>query len=123
MQSLQASLSEIKKVIFDTCKALASVIIGKIDSGIIGGPLRIAKYSGQSLERGFVFFIWFLAMISINLGFINLFPIPMLDGGHLVFYFIEAIRGKAISGRVQDYITRAGMLVLASIFLFAKLFL
>ena len=78
----------------------------------LGGPLKIAEVSGQAATLGVESFVFFMALISINLGFINLLPIPMLDGGHLLFYGVEAIQRRPVSPRVQDLAYRSGLAVL-----------
>lgn len=75
----------------------------------LGGPIAIAQMSGQAAEQGVLQFIFFMAVISINLGLINLFPIPVLDGGHLLFMGIEAVRGKPLGERAQEYGFRIGL--------------
>ena len=91
---------------------LAQIILGRISVKELGGPLKIGKYSGQVATLGVVAFLGFVALISINLGFINLLPIPMLDGGHLTFYACEAILRKPVSAQVQEWAFRAGFAVL-----------
>jgi regulator of sigma E protease len=78
----------------------------------LGGPLKIAKISGEHFTLGFAAFVWLAAMISINLGFMNLLPIPMLDGGHLLLYAIEAVRRRPATERVQEWAFRAGFTML-----------
>ncbi len=85
----------------------------------LGGPLRIAQLSGEVAQAGFGSLVDFIAVLSINLGLINLFPIPILDGGHLVFFAFEAVRGRPLPQRAVEYGFRAGFAVLASLFLFA----
>ncbi|WP_436442153.1 site-2 protease family protein, partial [Enterococcus faecium] len=75
----------------------------------LGGPIRIAKISGEQMALGFPAFVWLVAMLSINLGFINLLPVPMLDGGHLFFYAIEAVRRRPLEPRVQEWAFRGGL--------------
>ena len=75
--------------------------------------------SGEVAQNGFVSIVWFMALLSINLGLLNLFPIPMLDGGHLVFYTIEAIRGKPVSEKAQEWCYRVGFALLVALMLFA----
>src|SRR3546814_21067405 len=78
------------------------MIVGQRDADELGGPLRIAQMSGDFAKVGLVTLIWFTALLSINLGLLNLFPVPMLDGGHLMFYAIEAVRGdrkSVVSGK------------------------
>ena len=85
----------------------------------LGGPLRIAQLSGQVAQLGLASLISFIAVLSVNLGLINLFPIPVLDGGHLLFYLAEAIRGRPLPPRAQEYGFRAGLALLAGLFIFA----
>lgn len=85
----------------------------------IGGPLRIAQLSGQVAKLGLTSLISFIALLSVNLGLINLFPIPVLDGGHLVFIAAEALRGRPLSIRAQEMGLRAGLALLVALFVFA----
>ncbi len=87
---------------------LGQVITGRRSIKDLGGPLKIAQVSGEQFKLGLESFILFVALISINLGFINLLPIPMLDGGHLMFYAIEAVRRKPASAKVQEWAFRSG---------------
>lgn len=99
--------------------ALGQIIAGSRTAEELGGPLRIAQLSGQMAQGGLVNLIFFMAALSINLGLINLFPIPMLDGGHLVFYVAEAIRGKPVDQRVQEYGFRFGLILVLLLMIFA----
>ena len=85
----------------------------------LGGPLRIAQMSGQVATLGLASMVSFIALLSVNLGLINLFPIPVLDGGHLMFFLAEALRGRPLSTRAQEYGYRAGFAVLIGLFVFA----
>jgi regulator of sigma E protease len=85
----------------------------------IGGVLRIAKMSGDVASLGFVSFVMFAVLLSINLGLINLFPVPMLDGGHLVYYAVEAVRGKPLGERAQEFGLKVGLALVLSLMLFA----
>lgn len=85
----------------------------------LGGPLRIAQVSGDAAKSGFDNLIYLMAVLSVNLGLINLFPIPMLDGGHLVFYALEAIRGKPLSEKAQEYGFRLGLTLVLGLMVFA----
>src|SRR3546814_8747936 len=76
-------------------------IRGDCGADELGGPIRIADMSGQAAELGIGTLIYFAAVLSINLGLINLFPVPMLDGGHLLFYAVEALRGRPQIGRAH----------------------
>lgn len=87
---------------------LGQVISGRRSVKELGGPLKIAQVSGEQFVAGLSQFIFFVALISINLGFINLLPIPMLDGGHLMFYAIEAVRRKPANPMVQEWAFRSG---------------
>ena len=84
----------------------------------LGGVLRIAEISGQVAELGIASYISFLAVLSANLGLINLFPIPLLDGGHLAFYAIEAVRGRPLGEKAQEYGFRLGLMLVVALFLF-----
>ena len=97
--------------------------LGQIISGMrsveeLGGPLRIAQFSGEAASAGLVSFAYLVALISINLGFINLLPVPMLDGGHLLFYAMEAMRQKPVDAQVQEWAFRSGLLLLLGLMLF-----
>jgi regulator of sigma E protease len=98
---------------------IRDVVVGTQSADEVGGILRIAQMSGQVAELGIVNYITFLAVLSINLGLINLFPVPLLDGGHLAFYAAEAIRGKPLGARAQEYGFRLGLVLVIALFLFA----
>ena len=98
---------------------IRDVIVGKQSAEEVGGILRIAQMSGQVAELGIANYITFLAVLSINLGLINLFPVPLLDGGHLAFYAVEAIRGRPLGPRAQEYGFRIGLALVIALFLFA----
>ena len=97
---------------------VGNIFIGKESTSELGGILRIADISGKVADQGFANYISFLAILSINLGLINLFPIPMLDGGHLAFYFFEALRGKPLAEKTQEYGLRVGFALVIALFLF-----
>ncbi len=101
-----------------TLDAVGQIITGSRSSEELGGPIRIAQMSGQMAEIGVVSVIWFMAVLSINLGLINLFPIPILDGGHLLFYAIEAVRGRPLGERAQEYGFRIGLALVLSLIVF-----
>ena len=100
-----------------TIKTTGQIISGRRPISELGGPLKIAKVSGEQFVLGMAAFLWLTAMISINLGFINLLPIPMLDGGHLLLYGIEAVRRRPATPVVQEWAFRAGFAVLVSFML------
>jgi regulator of sigma E protease len=95
-----------------TLKTIGQMIRGQRSVKELGGPLKIAKISGEHFTLGFAAFVWLAAMISINLGFMNLLPIPMIDGGHLLLYAIEAVRRRPATERVQELAFRAGFTML-----------
>ncbi len=101
-----------------TLAGVWQIITGQRGAAGLGGPLKIAQLSGQVAQHGFGSLVSFIALLSVNLGLINLFPIPILDGGHLVFYALEAIRGRPLPPRALDYGFRAGLALIACIFLF-----
>ena len=96
---------------------LGQIISGRRPISELGGPLKIAKVSGEAMSLGILTFISLAALISINLGFINLLPIPMLDGGHLLLYGIEAVRRRPATPQVQEWAFRAGFAMLAAFML------
>ena len=93
---------------------LGQIISGRRPISELGGPLKIAKVSGEAMSLGILTFISLAALVSINLGFINLLPIPMLDGGHLLLYAIEAVRRRPATPKVQEWAFRAGFAMLAA---------
>ena len=95
-----------------------SLFKGKGDTSQIGGPIKIAKITGQVAQHGFVAFLSIMAYISISLGLINLFPIPMLDGGHLMFYAFEKILGRPLKQKTQEGFFRIGLFLLFSLMFF-----
>ncbi|MCP5364095.1 MAG: RIP metalloprotease RseP [Hyphomicrobiales bacterium] len=99
--------------------AIGQIITGQRTADELGGPLRIAQLSGEMAQGGAINLILFMAMLSINLGLINLFPIPMLDGGHLAFYAAEAVRGKPLDKRLQEYGFRFGLALVLLLMIFA----
>ena len=118
-KALYHSLSEVYFVSISSLKYLGSIIVGSGDSSQLGGPIRIAKITGQVAEFGFIPFLSIMAYISISLGLINLFPIPLLDGGHLMFYSFEKILGRPLSQKTQEGFFRIGMFLLLSLMFFA----
>ncbi|ENV33175.1 RIP metalloprotease RseP [Acinetobacter gerneri] len=99
--------------------SMVKMVRGLIGLDNLSGPITIAKVAGQSAEMGWQTFISFMALMSVSLGILNLLPIPMLDGGHLVYYFIEAIRGKPVSEQIQIVGLKIGMVLLGSMMLLA----
>ena len=117
-QAIFYAANEVYYVSISSLKYLGAMIVGKADTSQLGGPIRIAKISGQVAEFGILAFISMMAYISISLGLVNLFPIPMLDGGHLMFYAFEKILGRPLSQKTQEGFFRIGMFVLLSLMFF-----
>src|SRR5690348_16921548 len=118
-EALWGGVTQTWQVTRETIIGVAQMISGRRGTEDLGGPLRIAQLSGQVAQLGLASLISFIAVLSINLGLINLFPIPVLDGGHLLFYLAEAVRGRPIPPRAQEYGFRAGLALLAALFIFA----
>lgn len=102
-----------------TLKVVAEMFEGDRSAKELGGVLAIAETSGRMAQVGFAGFLTFMALLSVNLGLINLFPIPVLDGGHLVFYAFEALRGRPLSLKVQEYGFRLGLGLVLLLMIFA----
>ncbi len=112
------SVKEIWFVTKTTMNFIGSLFQGKGDTSQLGGPIKIAKISGQVIEFGFLAFLSTIAYISISLGLINLFPIPLLDGGHLMFYMFEKILGRPLKQATQEGFFRIGLFLLLSLMVF-----
>ncbi|SPZ18448.1 Regulator of sigma E protease [Providencia rettgeri] len=95
-----------------TVNMMGKLVVGDVKLNNLSGPISIAKGAGVSAESGLVYYLMFIALISVNLGIINLFPLPVLDGGHLLFLLIEKIKGSPVSERVQDFSFRIGAMAL-----------
>jgi len=117
-KAIYYSVKEVWFVTTTSLNYLGKMITGSADSSQLGGPIRIAKITGQVAEYGIIPFLSIMAYISISLGLINLFPIPMLDGGHLMFYLIEKILGRPLSQKVQEGFFRIGLFLLFSLMFF-----
>ncbi|WP_196137377.1 RIP metalloprotease RseP [Aliikangiella sp. G2MR2-5] len=110
-ESLSMGIGETGKMIALSSRLFKKLIVGEISHKSVSGPFSIAKGAGGSARNGLVSFFFFVAMISVNLGFINLLPIPLLDGGHLLYYVIEAIKGKPLPESVQNFGLQVGMIL------------
>ncbi|MDH5187923.1 MAG: RIP metalloprotease RseP [Rhodospirillaceae bacterium] len=98
---------------------VGEMLSGERSSKELGGVISIAQYSGEAVQNGAITILTFMAALSVNLGLINLFPVPMLDGGHLVYYIFEALRGRPLSQRIQEYGFRFGMILVFMLMIFA----
>ena len=117
-KAIYYSVKEIWFVTKTTMKFIGSLFQGKGDTSQLGGPIKIAKISGQVMEFGILAFFSTVAYISISLGLINLFPIPLLDGGHLMFYLFEKILGRPLKQSTQEGFFRIGLFLLLSLMIF-----
>ena len=118
VEALGISVAQTYDVVEGTFIAMGQIVAGTRGTEDLGGPIRIAKYSGQAAKTGVAGFIVFMAILSINLGLINLFPVPLLDGGHLLFYAIEAVRGRPLSERAQEWGLRVGLALVGALMIF-----
>jgi regulator of sigma E protease len=106
-------------VIERTMSYIAGIVVGRESADQLGGPIRIAQVSGQVATAGFVALMHLAAVLSVSIGLLNLFPIPLLDGGHLLFYAIEAARGRPLSERAQELGFRIGLAIVLMLMIFA----
>lgn len=118
-QAVWMSVQETWSVIDRTLGYIGGVIVGREAANQLGGPIRIAQMSGQVASFGFVPLIQLAAVLSVSIGLLNLFPIPLLDGGHLLFYAIEALRGRPLSERAQEVGFRIGLAIVLMLMIFA----
>jgi regulator of sigma E protease len=105
--------------VFSTLKMMGKMFVGSASVENLSGPISIAQYAGQSAEMGVTAFLKFLGLVSVSLGVLNLLPIPVLDGGHLLFFALEALQGRPVSEKIQSYFQQFGMFLLLSLMLFA----
>jgi len=113
-----AAIRHTRDIVSMMVETIGQVLTGRRSVQELGGPLKIAQFSGQQATLGAAAFVEFMAMISINLGFINLLPIPLLDGGHLFFYAVEAVRRRPLNPVVQEWAFRSGLALLLGLMLF-----
>ncbi len=117
-KAIYYSFKEVWFVSITSLKYVGKMITGSGDTSQLGGPIRIAKITGQVAEYGVIPFLSIMAYISVSLGLINLFPIPMLDGGHLMFYLFEKILGRPLRQKTQEGFFRIGLFLLFSLMFF-----
>lgn len=115
MAAIERGLEETRQLTVMSVKLIGRLVTGEVSLSNISGPVTIAKFSGEAAKSGFIAFIGFLAIISISLGILNLLPIPMLDGGHLLFYIVEIIKGSPVSQRVEELGMRVGFSAVISL--------
>ncbi len=119
LDAAQTGVERTYGVLSGTLFFLYELVAGRGDVGDLGGPIRIAEFSGEAANAGTSSLIGLMAVLSASIGLINLFPIPVLDGGHLLFYAIEAIRGKPMSERVQEIGLTIGFVIIIALMVFA----
>ena len=119
LQAVVAGVQETWFVVDRTLSYLGGVFVGREAADQLGGPIRIAQVSGQVASAGFVALMHLTAVLSVSIGLLNLFPIPLLDGGHLLFYAIEAICGRPLSERAQEVGFRIGLAIVVMLMIFA----
>jgi len=100
-------------------RMLGKMIVGEVSIKNLSGPITIADYAGQSAQMGWLAYVSFIALISISLGVLNLLPVPLLDGGHLMYYLVEMVKGRPVSDRAMEIGQRVGMVLLFSLMAFA----
>jgi regulator of sigma E protease len=102
-----------------TFKTFGMMVVGQASWKNVGGPVQIASYAGQSAKMGLIPYLSFLALISISLGALNLLPVPLLDGGYLMYYVVEFIKGSPVSDQVMAVTQRIGLMLLTALMGFA----
>jgi regulator of sigma E protease len=117
--ALKLGVAETWFVVERTMSYVSGMITGREGTDQLGGPIRIAQISGQVATVSFAALLHLTAVLSVSIGLLNLFPVPLLDGGHLVFYAVEAIRGRPLSERAQEYGFRVGLALVVMLMLFA----
>ena len=119
LESIKVALAKTWDMTLLTLKMLYNMVVGEISVKNISGPISIAQYAGYSASAGLVSYVSFLALISISLGVLNLLPIPMLDGGHLMYYLVELVKGSPVSEQTQMLGQRFGVAILAAVMVLA----
>ncbi|MDO4429787.1 MAG: sigma E protease regulator RseP [Lonepinella koalarum] len=117
--ALQKGIEKTVQVALLTVKVIGKLFTGDISLNNLSGPISIAQGAGASSQIGLMYYLGFMALISVNLGIMNLLPLPVLDGGHLVFLAAEGIRGKPVSERIQELCYRVGAALLLTLTIFA----
>ncbi len=117
-QAMGRSISDTYGLVKLTILSVVKMVSGSVSADNLGGPLMIAQMAGEQAKAGLVNFVWFIALLSVNLGIINLFPIPVLDGGHLLFFGIEAVTGKPVSEKLREKLIQFGAALLVALMVF-----
>jgi regulator of sigma E protease len=119
VSAVTAAVAEVWTISVNTLQAIGQMIMGTRSSDELGGILRIGAYAGDFAQQGLIAFITFTALLSVNLGLVNLLPIPMLDGGHLAMFAMEKASGKPLNERAQEYALRVGLTFILAIMVLA----
>jgi len=118
IEAFIAGLSQTWGYIYLTIMGIVKMVQKVVPASELGGPILIAQIAGKQLESGLMNFFYFMGLVSVNLGILNLFPIPILDGGHLVFFSVEAIRRRPLKQKTQEMMQQIGLFILASLMFF-----
>ncbi len=118
VESVKAAFIQTWNLIYLTIMGIVKIVERVVPASELGGPIRIAEIAGQQWEAGWMNLVYFMGLLSVNLGILNLLPIPVLDGGHLFFLTIEGLRGKPVSDRVMEISQKIGIALLAGLMLF-----
>jgi regulator of sigma E protease len=119
VEALELSGPSIYAITYGSIKGFWSLLVGRISHKLLGGPIMMIQEGAKSANKGGAEMLEFMILVNVSLAVLNLLPIPVLDGGHIMIFTIEAIRGVALSARVYERVTIAGMLVLFSLMLLA----
>jgi regulator of sigma E protease len=119
LQAVVMGAQETWFVVDRTISYIGGIFAGREAADQLGGPIRIAQVSGQVASAGFVPLLHLAGVLSVSIGLLNLFPIPLLDGGHLLFYLVEAVRGRPLSERAQEFGFRIGLAIVVMLMIFA----
>ena len=116
--AIEAGMSQTWSWIYLTVMGLVKIIQKVVPASELGGPILIAKIAGERMEAGWINFLYFMGVLSVNLGILNLLPIPILDGGHLVFFSVEAILRRPLNLRTMEILQQVGLVLLGTLMIF-----
>jgi len=116
--SVKAAFIQTWNLIYLTILGIVKIFQQVVPASELGGPIRIAEIAGQQMKAGWMNFLYFMGLLSVNLGVLNLLPVPVLDGGHLVFLTIEGIRRKPLSEQAMLWAQKVGIVLLGSLMIF-----